>query len=75
MGIHGMPYDASALLSSLGAWYWALLIIELAIWGLFGVLVLSRVRTRIAVRQQRLDNISTIAKLSPIKRPIISDRY
>ena len=74
MRFHGMPYDASALLSSLGAWYWALLIIELAIWALFGLLIAGRIKTRIAVRQQRLDNITTIAEISPIKRPMISDR-
>ncbi|MEE3083222.1 MAG: hypothetical protein VX320_03925 [Candidatus Thermoplasmatota archaeon] len=73
MRFHGMPYDASALLSSLGGWYWALLFIELAIWVLFGALVAGRIKTRIAVRQQRLDNMSTPTQLAPIKRPTIGD--
>ena len=74
MRFHGMPYDASALLSSLGGWYWVLLIFELAIWILFGTLVAGRLKTKIAVRQQQLDNISTMTKLTPLKRPTISDR-
>lgn len=75
MRFHGMPYDASALLSSLGGWYWALLVVELGIWILFGALVTGRIKTRIAVRQQRLDNISTMTKLAPIKRPTIGDNH
>jgi hypothetical protein len=74
MRFHGMPYDASALLSSLGSWYWGLVALELGIWVLFGALIAGRLKTRIAVRQQRLDNISTLAQISPIKRPTIGDR-
>ena len=73
MRFHGMPYDASALLSSLGGWYWALLIVELAIWVLFGALVAGRIKTKIAVRQQRLDNMSPVTKLAALKPPTIGD--
>lgn len=74
MRFHGMPYDASALLSSLGSWYWGLVALELGIWALFGALIAGRLKTRIAVRQQRLDNLSTLAQITPIKRPTIGDR-
>jgi hypothetical protein len=48
MGLHGEPYNASAMLSSIGSWYWFFIAIELVIWTTFGGLVIHRVRERVA---------------------------
>ena len=33
MAINGLPYDAVALLETLGPWYYAVVVLELAMWG------------------------------------------
>jgi len=74
MGINGGPYDASAMLSSLGAWYWVLLFLELGIWVLFGLLVLTRIKDGKTVRKQREENLGSRVEIPPITRPIIDNR-
>jgi len=44
LGFNGEPYDANAILSSLGHWYWICLAIELGIWVTFGALILQKLR-------------------------------
>lgn len=48
IGFNGVPYDANAMLSGIGGWYWAFVAIELTIWVLLGTLVVQKVRVRIA---------------------------
>ena len=74
MGINGGPYDGSAMLSSLGAWYWVLLVLELGIWVLFGILVLTRIKEGKSVHKQREENLSSMVEIPPITRPIIDNR-
>jgi hypothetical protein len=52
MGFHGEPYNASAMLSFIGSWYWFFIAIELVIWTTFGGLVIQRVRERISEGEQ-----------------------
>lgn len=44
IGFNGQPYNANALLSSLGGWYWAFIGIELLIWTLLSGLVVHKLR-------------------------------
>ena len=47
MAIHGLPYDAVAMLKSLGPFYYLIIALELAMWGgllVMGWLKLSRAR-------------------------------
>ena len=46
IGFNGVPYDANAILSSLGYWYWVCILVELVIWGALGFLVLRKVRIK-----------------------------
>lgn len=49
MAINGLPYDAVALLETLGPWYYAVVVLELAMWGgllAMGWVKLSRSRRR-----------------------------
>jgi len=46
IGFNGEPYDANAILSSLGNWYWFCLVIELLIWMIFGFLIIHKLRIR-----------------------------
>ncbi|MDP6906615.1 MAG: hypothetical protein QF440_04285 [Candidatus Thalassarchaeaceae archaeon] len=74
MGLHGTPYNASAMLSSVGVWYWGLLVLELVVWVLFGMLVVSRVRLRIAVRQRHLENTISSLHIPPMVIPTIDPK-
>lgn len=42
IGTHGVPYEATNLLSTIGPWSWILLTVELGVWMMAGVLVLQR---------------------------------
>jgi len=44
IGFNGEPYDANAILSSLGNWYWFCIGLELLIWVFFGFLVMQKLR-------------------------------
>ena len=44
IGFNGEPYNANAILSSLGNWYWFCIGLELLIWMVFGFLVLQKLR-------------------------------
>tara|TARA_X000001036_G_scaffold359232_1_gene341877 strand:- start:659 stop:1009 length:351 start_codon:yes stop_codon:yes gene_type:complete len=46
IGFNGVPYDANAILSSLGYWYWICILVELVIWGTLGFLVLRKIRIK-----------------------------
>lgn len=46
LGFNGEPYDANAMLSAIGAWYWLFIGIELGIWLLLGALLWKKVRPR-----------------------------
>ena len=46
MGKFGQPYDAQAMLLSLGTWYWVLLAAELVVWTVLGALLFSRFKER-----------------------------
>lgn len=44
IGFKGVPYDANAILSSLGYWYWACIAVELFIWVTLGFLIMQKLR-------------------------------
>jgi len=46
IGFNGQPYDANAILSSLGHWYWVCIAIELFIWVALGILVAKKLRIK-----------------------------
>tara|TARA_B110000438_G_scaffold243108_1_gene242991 strand:- start:3013 stop:3243 length:231 start_codon:yes stop_codon:yes gene_type:complete len=46
IGFNGEPYDANAILSGLGYWYWVCIVIELFIWGSLGILVMKKLRIK-----------------------------
>jgi len=46
IGFNGQPYDANAILSSLGYWYWVCIAIELFIWGTLGFLLMQKLRIK-----------------------------
>ena len=46
IGFNGEPYDANAILSGLGYWYWICIGVELAIWVTLGLLVMHKLRLR-----------------------------
>ncbi len=46
IGFNGQPYDANAILSSLGYWYWVCIAIELFIWLALGLLVINKLRIK-----------------------------
>ena len=46
IGFNGEPYDANAILSGLGYWYWICIGVELFIWVTLGLLVLHKLRLR-----------------------------
>ena len=46
IGFNGEPYDANAILSGLGYWYWICIGVELAIWVTLGLLVIHKLRLR-----------------------------
>ncbi len=46
IGFNGQPYDANAILSSLGYWYWVCIAIELFIWGTLGSLLMQKLRIK-----------------------------
>ena len=46
IGFNGEPYDANAILSVLGYWYWICIGVELAIWVTLGLLVMHKLRLR-----------------------------
>ena len=46
IGFNGQPYDANAILSSLGYWYWVCIAIELFIWIALGFLVIKKLRIK-----------------------------
>ncbi len=52
IGFNGQPYDANAILSSLGNWYWVCIAIELFIWMALGFLVVKKLR--IKTKDERL---------------------
>ena len=46
IGFNGQPYDANAILSGLGNWYWVCIAIELFIWIALSILVINRLRIK-----------------------------
>ena len=46
IGFNGEPYDANAILSGLGYWYWICIGVELFIWVTLGLLVMHKLRLR-----------------------------
>ena len=46
IGFNGEPYDANAILSGLGYWYWSCSGGERAIWVTLGLLVMHKLRLR-----------------------------
>ena len=46
IGFNGEPYDANAILSGLGYWYWICIGVALAIWVTLGLLVMHKLRLR-----------------------------
>ena len=46
IGFNGEPYDANAILSGLGYWYWGCIAVELFIWLTLGLLVMHKLRIR-----------------------------
>lgn len=42
IGTHGVPYNADAMLATLGPWSWLLVTIELGVWLIVGVLVYQK---------------------------------
>ena len=42
IGFNGEPYDANAILSGLGYWYWICIAVELSIWVTLGILVMHK---------------------------------
>ncbi|MDE0574448.1 MAG: hypothetical protein OSB32_02560 [Candidatus Poseidoniales archaeon] len=44
IGFNGEPYDANAILSGLGNWYWVCIAVELSIWVTLGLLVMNKLR-------------------------------
>ncbi|MCS5535049.1 MAG: hypothetical protein NZ802_04270 [Candidatus Poseidoniales archaeon] len=44
LGFNGEPYDANAILSGLGHWYWVCIAVELSIWITLGLLVMHKLR-------------------------------
>ena len=46
IGFNGEPYNANAILSSLGYWYWVCIAVELLIWGTLGFLVIRKLRIK-----------------------------
>ena len=46
IGFNGEPYDANAILSGLGYWYWVCIAVELFIWLTLGLLVMHKLRIR-----------------------------
>ena len=46
IGFNGEPYDANAILSGLGNWYWVCIAVELSIWVTLGLLVMNKLRIR-----------------------------
>ena len=46
IGFNGQPYDANAILSGLGNWYWVCIAIELLIWIALGLLVIKKLRIK-----------------------------
>ena len=42
LGFNGEPYDANQILLSLGNWYWLCVAIELAIWIIFGTMIVKK---------------------------------
>ena len=45
IGTHGVPYDASAIIVTLGPWSWVLVAIELTIWVIIGMIVLQKIKS------------------------------
>ena len=45
IGIHGAPYDAAAIIVSLGPWSWVIVAIELTIWIIFGLMILQKIKS------------------------------
>ena len=45
---HGMPYDGTAMLLQLGGWYWAVVLVEVLFWIMFGTLLLQKLRSRVS---------------------------
>ena len=43
---YGTPYDGTAMLLQLGGWYWAVVLVEVLFWIMFGSLILQKVRSR-----------------------------
>ena len=46
IGFNGEPYDANAILSGLGYWYWVCIAVELFIWLALGLLVMHKLQIR-----------------------------
>ncbi|MDE0708709.1 MAG: hypothetical protein OSB33_07155 [Candidatus Poseidoniales archaeon] len=46
IGFNGEPYNANAILSGLGYWYWICIVIELFIWGTLGFLLMKKLRIK-----------------------------
>ncbi len=46
LGLNGEPYDANAMLASIGYWYWMVVIIELLVWSLLGTMLIRKIRIK-----------------------------
>jgi len=44
IGFNGEPYNANAILSNLGNWYWFFIVIELLFWVTLGLLIMHKLR-------------------------------
>lgn len=45
IGTHGVPYDATTILTALGSWSWVIIAIELSVWAIVGVIVMQKIRS------------------------------
>ena len=43
---YGTPYDGTAMLLQLGGWYWAVVLVEVLFWIMFGSLIMQKIRSR-----------------------------
>ncbi len=46
IGMHGVPYDATNLLTALGSWSWVIVVAELLIWAIAGLLIFNKIRNK-----------------------------